>query len=83
LNAIVAARRDLTNCDLYTTLFPCNECAKIVIQSGIKKVYYLEDKYPDTDSIKAAKKMFQAAGISFEQTPNYEIEIQVSLKEEE
>jgi len=81
LNAIVSARRDLTNFDLYVTLFPCNECAKIVIQAGIKKIYYLEDKYENSETIQASKKMLTAAKIDFIQTPNYEFEINVSVKE--
>lgn len=78
LNAIVAARRDLTNCDLYVTLFPCNECAKIVIQSGIKNVYFLENKYDDSEMIKASKRLLDAAGVKYIQTPNYDINISVT-----
>ena len=44
-------------------LFPCNECAKVIIQSGIKEVIYVEDKYADTDEVKAAKRMFEMSGI--------------------
>jgi len=49
---------------LYTTLFPCNECAKIIIQAGIKHIVYLDDKYEGTEGDVAAKKMFEATGIS-------------------
>ena len=51
----------------YTTLFPCNECAKAIIQSGISEVVYLSDKYAETDSTLAAKRMFKSAGIQCEQ----------------
>jgi len=50
---------------LYTTLFPCNECAKIIIQLGVKNVIYLEDKYSDTVEVRAAKKMFVAAQVEY------------------
>jgi len=81
LNAIVSARRDLTGFDLYVTLFPCNECAKIVIQAGIKKIYYLEDKYEKSESIQASKKMLTAAKIDFIQTPKYDFKINVEVKD--
>ncbi|CAD7923892.1 unnamed protein product [Amoebophrya sp. A120] len=48
---------------IYTSLFPCNECAKLVIQAGIREVVYLSDKHGATDSAKAAKKLFQLAGV--------------------
>jgi len=50
---------------LYVTLFPCNECAKAIIQSGIKKVVYMDDKYADTPGTMASKKMFDMAGVSY------------------
>jgi len=59
-------RAELKGSIMYVTLFPCNECAKLIIQSRIKKIYYLSDKYKDTDSVIAAKKMFNAAKISYE-----------------
>jgi len=49
----------------YTTLFPCNECAKAIIQSGISEVVYLSDKYAETDSTKASKRMFDSAGVKY------------------
>ena len=48
---------------IYVTLFPCNECAKAIIQSGIKEVIYMSDKYKDTDSVKVSKKMLDMAGV--------------------
>lgn len=65
LNAILNSRgADLTGSRIYVTLFPCNECAKAIIQSGIKEVVYLSDKYSDSVNTKASKKMFDAAGVS-------------------
>lgn len=58
---------NLTGSTIYTTLFPCNECTKAIIQSGIKKVIYLSDKYASTDSTIAAKNMLRAAKVKFEQ----------------
>lgn len=63
LNAILNATCPLKNCTLYTTLFPCNECCKAIIQCGIKRVYYVSDKYANTESVIAAKKMLDAANI--------------------
>ena len=66
LNAILNAHgKDLRGCRLYVTLFPCNECAKAIIQSGIKEVYYLSDKYHDTNGCVASRKMFDAAKIKY------------------
>lgn len=64
---------------VYTTLFPCNECTKAIIQCGIKEVVYLEDKYSDTDSIRASKKMMDMAGVTYRQyiAGNKEITISV------
>ncbi len=50
---------------IYVALFPCNECAKAIIQSGIKEVYYLSDKYGDTVGTRASKRMFDAAGVKY------------------
>ena len=52
---------------IYTTLFPCNECTKAIIQAGIKEIIYLSDKYADTDSVKASKRMLQEAGVKIRQ----------------
>ena len=55
----------LAGAKLYSTLFPCNECAKSIIQSGIKEVIYLSDKYADTESTIASKMMFNMSGVSY------------------
>ena len=65
-NAILNARgKSLEDCTIYVNLFPCHDCAKNIIQSGIKKVINLEDKYKDTDSIKASKMMFEKSGVVY------------------
>ena len=66
-NAILNTRNGsaLKGCTVYVTLFPCNECAKAIIQSGIKEIVYAEDKYGDTVGVQASKKMFHLAGVSF------------------
>lgn len=67
LNAILNSDgRSLAHSTLYVTCFPCNECAKAIIQAGIKKIYYLEDKYPDSDQVIAAKKLFRLTGLLYQ-----------------
>ncbi len=64
LNAILnSISRDLKGCSIYVALFPCNECAKAIIQSGIKEIVYLSDKYKHTDIVIASKRMLNQAGI--------------------
>ena len=64
LNAILNARgKDLKGARLYVDLFPCNECAKAIIQSGIAEVVYLYDKYADSAATVASKKMLTSAGV--------------------
>ena len=65
LNAILNSTTNLHGCRIYVALFPCNECAKLIIQSGIKEVIYLSDKYAKTNSNKAAKKMFDMSGVKY------------------
>jgi dCMP deaminase len=68
LNAVLNANSsDLDGCTIYVALFPCNECAKVIIQAGITDVVYLSDKYAETDSVKASKKMMNAAKVNFRQ----------------
>ena len=64
LNAILnAGGKNLANSKIYVALFPCNECAKAIIQSGIKEVIYLSDKYATTDGTIASKRMLTSAGV--------------------
>ncbi len=66
LNAILNhGRAGLEGAKVYTTLFPCNECAKAIIQSGIREVIYLQDKYADSDSVVASKRMFDMTGVTY------------------
>ena len=68
LNAIQnASGRALRGSRIYVALFPCNECAKAIIQSGIKEVIYLSDKYHDTMLHLVSKRMLSAAGVKFTQ----------------
>lgn len=81
MNCILSYRgdnKDLENARIYVDLFPCNECAKIIIQSGIKEVIYLCDKYADTDGVKASKKMFDACRVKYKQI-NMDKEITIKL----
>ena len=69
-NAVLNFRgnmRELQGAKLYVSLFPCNECAKEIIQVGIKEVIYISDKYADTNSVKASKIMFDATGVKYTQ----------------
>ena len=65
LNAILNSKENLTGCTIYVSLFPCNECAKAIIQSGIKKIVYESDKYNGTDGNTASKAMLKSAGVEF------------------
>lgn len=64
LNAILNnIGMDLHGCKIYTALFPCNECTKAIIQSGITEVIYLSDKYENTDPARASRRMLEKSGI--------------------
>lgn len=64
LNAILnAGGKNLKDSKIYVALFPCNECAKAIIQAGIKEVIYLSDKYDGTPSVTASKRMLHAANV--------------------
>ena len=68
LNAILNSNiPSLSGATLYVTLYPCNECAKAIIQCGIKRVVYLDNKYAATDGVKASAIMFGKSGIKVEQ----------------
>jgi Deoxycytidylate deaminase len=67
MNAIMNKNSaDVKNCTMYVKLFPCNECAKIIIQSGIHKVVYMSDKHAHKETTQAAKRMFDAAHINYQ-----------------
>lgn len=65
LNAILNSKTSVEGCRIYVTLFPCNECAKAIIQSGIKEIVYLSDKYNGTEGNLASKKMLDTCGIPY------------------
>jgi dCMP deaminase len=77
MNAIVNRNSaDVKNCTMYVGLFPCNECAKIIIQSGIREVVYASNKHKDKVKTQAAKRMFKKVGIKCrEYAPKEKIEI--------
>lgn len=80
LNAILnSITGDLNNCTIYIPLFPCNECAKAIIQTGIKDVVYLSDKYADTDSVKASKFMFDQSKVIYRRIETTREEITLHL----
>ena len=79
LNAILNSNVPVKGCKLYVTLFPCNECAKVIIQSGIKEVVYLSDKYEGTKENIAAKRMLDVCGISYKKYESKGKELKLTL----
>ncbi|NCC90534.1 MAG: cytidine deaminase, partial [Spirochaetia bacterium] len=81
LNAILnAISSSLKGCTLYVGLFPCNECAKAIIQSGIKEVVYLSDKYSEADNTKASKWMFDQSGVNYRRLEAEHTSLTVALQ---
>jgi dCMP deaminase len=74
-NAILNANSSLDNCSIYVTLFPCNECSKLIIQSGIKEIVYASDKYNGTEADLASKRMLDSAKIKYRKIASFQIEI--------
>lgn len=84
LNAILNnIGMNLSGCRIYTALFPCNECSKAIIQSGIREVIYLSDKYDGTDVSKASKAMLNSAGVTFRKVVVNRNKIELSFEESE
>lgn len=84
LNAILnAGGRNLEGSRIYVALFPCNECAKAIIQSGIKEVLYLSDKYFDTVGNRASRRMFDAAGIKYKKIKMAHETLSINFREED
>lgn len=83
-NAILnyrGSKKDLEEAKIYVDLFPCNECAKEIIQSGIKEVIYLSDKYAELESTIVSKKLFDVCGVKYRQLePKNQIEVNLSLE---
>ena len=72
-------RKELESARIYVDLFPCNECAKIIIQAGIKEVIYLSDKYANTDGTIASKRLFDKCGVKYRQIKLSGKEIKLDL----
>lgn len=84
LNAILNnIGMDLKGCKIYTALFPCNECTKAIIQSGISEVIYLSDKYNGSDTSVASKKMLDTAGVTYRKVTSRIQELHLSFNEED
>lgn len=79
LNAILNSRVSVQGCRIYVSLFPCNECAKAIVQSGIKEVMFLSNKYKDAQSTIASTKILQTAGIKLTQLNFEDKEIVLKL----
>ena len=80
LNAILNYRGgSLEGAKIYVSLFPCNECAKAIIQAGIRTVIYESDKYAGTPMNQAAKRMFDAAGVRYHQYAKTGRKIELTL----
>ncbi len=81
LNAILNARQqNLSGSRIYVALFPCNECAKAIIQAKLSEVVYLSDKYAHTPATIASKRMLTAAGVKLRQLQPATQEICISFK---
>lgn len=63
-------------------LFPCNECTKVIIQSGIEEIIYLSDKYRDTDTVRASKIMLEKSGIGYRQFKTERENVLLAFREE-
>lgn len=74
-NAILNSRGSVRDCKIYVTLFPCNECAKAIIQSGIKEVIYMDDKYDGALNNLASKRLFNLAGVKYRKYEGRKIDI--------
>ena len=80
MNAVLnyrGTRKDFENARIYVDLFPCNECAKIIIQSGIKKVIYLSNKYKDSENNIASRRLFDSCGVEYHQL---DLEKQITIE---
>ena len=75
-NAIIHARQNCHGFSLYTTLFPCCECAKLIIQAGIEQIFYSSDKHTEKEEVIAAKRILRDAGIGFVLIPALKIVIE-------
>ncbi|AMD94315.1 deoxycytidylate deaminase [Leptotrichia sp. oral taxon 847] len=81
LNAILNSIKSLSGSTIYVTHFPCNECAKAIVQSGIKKVVYFSDKHKDLESTKASKKILENANVEIENLKMEKEKIVINFKD--
>ncbi len=80
LNAILSYKgTSLKGARVYVNQFPCNECAKAIIQAGIKSIIYLDDKYADTDMVKSSKRMFDAVKLKYKKFKSLNKKITIEL----
>lgn len=80
LNAILNSNANsVRGCTIYVALFPCNECAKAIIQSGIKEVVYMDDKYFNSDNVIASKRMLSSAGVKTRQYKPLDKDVTIKL----
>ena len=78
MNAVVnyrGSRKDLEGARIYVDLFPCNECAKLIIQSGIREIVYLDDKYASSETTIASRRMFDAVGLKYRKMDYLTVEV--------
>ncbi len=82
LNAIANSsnKSELEGATVYTSLFPCNECAKLIVQVGVREVVFLSDKYHDADNMVASRKILDMAGVAYRQLTPTSSDISLSLK---
>ena len=84
INNYLGSRKDLRGSRIYVDLFPCNECAKDIIQAGIKEVVYLSDKYDGTDENLVSKHLFDSCGVKYRMMEKeHQKVMRVSLKPDE
>ena len=79
LNAILNSKTPVRGCKLYVTLFPCNECAKAIVQAGIEEIVYLSDKYDKTPENIASKKMLDVCGVKYSKYKTKDKELKLNL----
>lgn len=79
LNAILNSTQKLQGCRIYVSLFPCHECTKAIIQSGIKEVIYDCNKYDGSTAVQASMRMFDAAGVAYHQYKRSDRKIEIEL----
>ncbi|GHU49657.1 hypothetical protein FACS189459_1800 [Bacilli bacterium] len=79
INAMNHNQGNINGCKVYVTLFPCNECAKLLVQAGIKEIVYYDDKYHNLDVYVVSRKIFDNAGIKYTQYVKTNREIKISL----